>query len=495
MNRATRPSICICSSYDNGFAEIGDHTSRTLVAYGKRHGYPVEVVRNVAIDRHPAWHRLKLIEQLFDRGYDYVLWIDADAYFSRFDVDVGSIINGHADLYLVQHDHPSFRPVAVPNTGVMLVRNSTWSRALLNKLWSMVRYLNHPWWENAALIKFLGYNSLLKEGPDNVNWKALDHISFVPEEWNSLSVSGAPIIVHLAGISREVRRQRIPAEVERALQRFGQKIPQQSGNGGAVRLNRHQLLKSGIYVQKMTPQARMLDLIRRLRPVATSIDLIRVGGDKDGGYLIPGDLAGILACFSSGVGPTASFETELLTRYGIPSHLCDYSVAVPPDNFMPASFERKFVGAFDDDTFTTLNQWMERKPEYGLDGDFLLQMDMEGGEYAALLSLDESKLKRFRIIVMEFHYIEHWGDPALFGLVKAVFTKLLKWFHVIHFHPNNYGSITQLGGIRVPQVFELSLIRKDRVTLSGVPAILPHPLDRPCNPDGAELPIPASWFS
>ena len=33
------------------------------------------------------------------------------------------------------------------------------------------------------------------------------------------------------------------------------------------------------------------ELIKALRPVKTKFDLIRIGGNNDGGYLIPNDLA------------------------------------------------------------------------------------------------------------------------------------------------------------------------------------------------------------
>jgi hypothetical protein len=491
MSANRQYDICICTSYDSGFASIGDQTSRTITAYAQKHGYAVEVVRNVSFERHPAWHRIKFIEQLFDRGHEYVLWIDSDAYFRRFDVDVSSIINDHSDLYLVQHDHPDYRPVPVPNTGVMLVRNTQWSRSLLKTLWSMVQYANHPWWENAALVKLLGYNSLLGEGANAVNHRALARITFVSGNWNCFpsAATGRSIIVHYAGISNEERRKRIPQEVESALQTLKQ-------NGrSAARIDRRQLLRQGIYVQKVTGHTRLMSLIKRLRPVGTSHDLIRVGSENEGGYLVPCDLEGISACFSAGVGQASSFEADLLTRYDIPSHLCDNSLEAAPGKVKAASHERKLIGALDDDSFTTLDSWIERKPEHPHDSDLMLQMDIKGGEYIALLSISDSNLKRFRIIVMEIHNVEHWSNPLFFGMVEAAFAKLLKWFHVVHIHPNNHGEILQLGSIEVPQILQVTLIRKDRFTELTSANTLPHPLDRPCHPSRPDLALPDIWHT
>ena len=46
----------------------------------------------------------------------------------------------------------------VPNTGVMLMRGSDLVRALLDEIWAATRLIDHPWWENAALLAAFGYD-------------------------------------------------------------------------------------------------------------------------------------------------------------------------------------------------------------------------------------------------------------------------------------------------------------------------------------------------
>lgn len=215
-----RPTICICSSYSRSFSDIGDQASRTLMRYAHAFDYDVEVSIDPPFDRHPAWHRVKLIPDLFLKGYDYVLWVDADAYFARFDVDICSLIIDDSDMYLVRHISQEFRGTYVPNTGVMLVKSSDWSKELFTCLWSMTTYENHKWWDNAAFIKLLGYNSLLGEGPDLVNESISKHINFIPDNWNfipGLSLSVDPIIIHYAGYDNDIRRLLIQRAVSRVL--------------------------------------------------------------------------------------------------------------------------------------------------------------------------------------------------------------------------------------------------------------------------------------
>ena len=98
------------------------------------------------------------------------------------------------------------------------------------------------------------------------------------------------------------------------------------------------------------------ELIKELRPVKTKYDLIRIGGNNDGGYLLPNDLSGIATCFSPGVDITASFEKDLLSR-GIWSHLADASVDGAPDGLEVQSFTKKHLGASNEGEYMTLEYW------------------------------------------------------------------------------------------------------------------------------------------
>ena len=182
----------------------------------------------------------------------------------------------------------------------------------------------------------------------------------------------------------------------------------------------------------------LITLIKKLRPVKTQYELMRVGSNQDGGYLIPDDVEDIVACFSPGVEATSTFEKDLFDSFGINSHLADYSVNGPPEYFTPLSFTKKFLGAYNDNVYITLDDWVKQTSEYESGKDLLLQMDIESSEYATILASSEDVLKRFRTIVMEIHDIDKWSHPAFFYIVNTFFEKLLKNFTVVHLHPNNY---------------------------------------------------------
>jgi hypothetical protein len=81
----------------------------------------------------------------------------------------------------------------------------------------------------------------------------------------------------------------------------------------------------GYVVNRRTPTAEMRALLDILKPRDPGCAFVRLGGPHDGGYLIPDDLDGIVACFSPGVDQTSAFERDCLDR-GMALYLSDASV-------------------------------------------------------------------------------------------------------------------------------------------------------------------------
>lgn len=256
--------------------------------------------------------------------------------------------------------------------------------------------------------------------------------------------------------------------------------------------SRYDLLSRGIFVDPIVPVDRLKKLAQKIRPINTNIELLRIGADEDGGYLIPNDLDGISSCYSPGVDQIASFETGLL-KYGIPSHLADYSVDAPPKGTSAASFIKKFIGANNIENFISLEKWIEDTGGNSIEKDLLLQMDIEGAEYESILSTPNSVLNRFRIIAIEFHNIETWAQSHFLSLVEATFEKLLSQFYVVHSHPNNAMGIVDLNGFLAPRLIEITFLRKDRVNSTDGYAKLPHKADRPNLLDRPDISFPNDW--
>ena len=248
----------------------------------------------------------------------------------------------------------------------------------------------------------------------------------------------------------------------------------------------------GVYVARTTSSGEVRRIVELLKPVDCGIELIRVGGDNDGGYLLPDDMAGIKYCFSPGVADTASFELDCLDR-GIPSFLADYSVDAPPIELAGCEFSKKFVGSVNNDQFMTLDQWVAVSLKSERDSELILQMDIEGAEYETLLATTNETLTRFRIMVVEFHNMESLRDQCFCQIVLSTLRRIREKFDVVHVHPNNCCGITSINGVKLPTVFETTFLRKDRVKSRKPVKLLPHPLDQPNLPLRADITLPSYW--
>lgn len=251
------------------------------------------------------------------------------------------------------------------------------------------------------------------------------------------------------------------------------------------------LLRAGLTLGRRADTAALRRLLERLHPVTTPYPLVRLGGDADGGYLLPDDLAGIAACFSPGVGRVAGFESELVAR-GIPCYLADGAVDAAPIGGPLIHFEKALVGVTDGDGVMTLASWVTRcaPPE----GDLLLQMDIEGSEWPVLLNLPDEVLGRFRVVIVEFHDLDRLADRLGFRVLGGVFERLLGRFHLVHNHPNNWSGMVRLRDIQLPIVMEMTWLRRDRAVPNGHAARFPDPLDVPNCPTRRDICLPPIWY-
>ena len=229
----------------------------------------------------------------------------------------------------------------------------------------------------------------------------------------------------------------------------------------------------------LTPKREVLDLCERLRPQDNGYELIRVGGYGDGGYLIPYDVSDISECFSPGSNKLSNFEREIADRWQIKSFICDSNNEKPSDLSTFQDFMGAWVGpATDDEKYISLSDWVEKKSQ--TTGDLMLQMDIEGAEFLTIMAASTQLLKRFRIVVIELHFLEALKNKWAFDLIYLpFFNKILREFDVVHLHPNNCCGTWNYGDFEFPRIIELTLHRKDRSKQLHPKSISSHELDAP----------------
>ncbi len=222
------------------------------------------------------------------------------------------------------------------------------------------------------------------------------------------------------------------------------------------------------------------------------VKLIRVGGNKDGGYLIPDDFSEIDFCFSPGVSDTIHFEEDIIKR-GVHCYLADNSIVNPPIDSNKVKFIKKHIGVLDDESYMTMNTWMNMYSSQ-LTGKGILQMDIESNEYSAILSMSVHNLLKFKYLIIEFHNLHHLKNPTGFNIIYSTFTKILEHFNIVHIHPNNYRSPVDVYEYKIPPFMEFTFMNKGCNSFEESFFSFPHHLDCKNIPRLDDVMLPDCWF-
>jgi hypothetical protein len=254
------------------------------------------------------------------------------------------------------------------------------------------------------------------------------------------------------------------------------------------------LIACGLVIKRSTTTNKVISLINKLHPFETEKKMIRMGNNGDGGYLLPNDLEGIEACFSPGVDDMSLFEKDCYYR-NIKIFLADKSVKNPQLDLNPNtySFLKKHVGCTTNKDFITMDDWVKSTnilPE----SDLILQMDIDLGEYITLINMSDALIKRFRIIIIEFHSLNKLWDSDFFNIAETIFNKILQTHTPVHIHPNNYEPIAKNNGVLIPIVAEFTFLRNDRDSFKNYQTKFPHKLDSDNNKNGKHITLPQNWY-
>ena len=181
----------------------------------------------------------------------------------------------------------------------------------------------------------------------------------------------------------------------------------------------------------------------------------RLGSNNDGGYVMA-ELDGEYDCYiSAGISNEESFSRDFITKYNMNEYNCfgfDGTIECYPYHYTKnISFIKKNINNFNDNDHTNLSFLTD------LYNNIFLKMDIEGGEYQWLSQIEETRLNKFKQIVIEFHGITDngWCCPYI-NKVKCL-EKLLQTHYIVHAHGNNYGHVVN----NIPNVIELTYVRKD----------------------------------
>jgi hypothetical protein len=255
--------IALLTVFDENFREIADRTLPTMRCYANAFGLEFLSLRPDVSDRPTAWSKITRIREVLQSGFEYCFYIDTDALFVRFDDDIRDHLTGEKDLYLCWHSSNNSEPyeplAAHYNTGVMVWRNSAWSIEFLGQIFRQTEFIDHAWWEQAALLNLLGYRSAFGQGDDDPVPDRNAHLQRLPVDWNTIvgrTIGPDPIIRHVAG--RSHTRRLVDLDREIALQPVREALPRNARALLSRQLNlmSHQLREAGSEASSARYQAK-----------------------------------------------------------------------------------------------------------------------------------------------------------------------------------------------------------------------------------------------
>ena len=223
---------------------------------------------------------------------------------------------------------------------------------------------------------------------------------------------------------------------------------------------------------------RDLDLLRLVHSLVPEdgdgLNLIRVGGAGDGGYVMH-DALDVSAALSFGVGRDISWDRAVAAR-GVTVHAFDHTVRGLPEGAPGVVFHREGLGAHPGCLPLAAHIQRTCPP-----GDILLKIDIEGAEWEALIDED---LTRCSQVILELHGIE----TAVASELAQTLLESLRVTHApVHIHANNYDSVFRVDRYWFPSTVEVTYVRRDQCSNWRRATSLRQDLDRPCDPRVADI--------
>ena len=150
--------------------KTSDLSSELNMRYARMHGYAFYQYHDVMVPKYMVtWNKVRVLMDMFNQTkHEWVMWIDTDAVVTNRSIVVEDIIaaaeslKSKSDSPPMSGDDDTLDLLVCDdiggwelNTGVMLWRNTEWSRTMLEKLWAMEHLPHMRGAEQGQLIKLL----------------------------------------------------------------------------------------------------------------------------------------------------------------------------------------------------------------------------------------------------------------------------------------------------------------------------------------------------
>lgn len=170
-------NVCVIMFYDDNIKSYADINYNINKLYCEKYNLKIILSNEKQYsDRHPAWERLPLLLDNISK-FDYLIWIDADAFFYNDATNIIDIINNNSNFNFIFSNDIGNNNI---NSGFFIVKNSQYSIDFLTKwAYNNVLYKKNPypyWWDQGVLIYMFNNNILdIKNNSIQFEYGILQH--------------------------------------------------------------------------------------------------------------------------------------------------------------------------------------------------------------------------------------------------------------------------------------------------------------------------------
>jgi len=148
--------FAICMYYDEKIKQYADKCKYINQAWCNKNGYDFIFTNEKLINSsHPSYNKLPfLLNTLIEKDYDYLVWVDADAWFIK-DYKLDMFVSSGKDFIFSGDITDNI------NCGIFFVKNTQYTRDFLCE-WINGKYknINPAWWEQGKLTTMFNQNVL-----------------------------------------------------------------------------------------------------------------------------------------------------------------------------------------------------------------------------------------------------------------------------------------------------------------------------------------------
>ena len=143
--------ICVVSHFTQNIENVANITIPNKEEYCKNQNYDFKYHKGRLSNRHPGWDKILLLKEVIStKNYDYVVWVDNDAYITNQEIRFDFMCSVDKNLKLILSSEDTNRDIKtldknldynllhnlrIINTGVMIFKSDEWSVNFLNSVW------------------------------------------------------------------------------------------------------------------------------------------------------------------------------------------------------------------------------------------------------------------------------------------------------------------------------------------------------------------------